>query len=119
MSDGSSDVLSADLVSLAAEQQPLELVAGEQFLAAQRGFLQQQQSGAGAQVAALEPGCTFGGCEFEPVLNVSGRQLQGIVGHLVHCLVMRADRKNVEKGTRGSVRVDTGGSSIIKKKNRT
>src|SRR3546814_10628913 len=64
---------------VAAEQQSLELVAGEQFLASQRGFLQQQKSGAGAQVAALEPGCTFGGCEFEPVLNVSGRQLQGIV----------------------------------------
>ena len=67
-------LVQAGVAAAAAEVAVLQLVLGQEQLAAQGGLFDQQQGGGGTQVGAVDPWLAFGSVELEPLLDtVLGR----------------------------------------------
>ncbi len=61
--------IQAVVAAAAAEVAVLQLVLGQEQLAAQGGLFDQQQGGGGTQVGAVDPWLAFGRVELEPLLD--------------------------------------------------
>lgn len=62
-------LVQAGVAAAAAEVAVLQLVLGQEQLAAQGGLFDQQQGGGGTQVGAVDPWLALGSVELEPLLD--------------------------------------------------